>query len=110
MTFNAQHHFSHEQLDCYRLAVEVARWMRKAQFARGDADLRDQGVRSSSSAVLNIAEGRARGGKAEKNHYRIAHGSAAEACSVLDVVDIEGGQTQQRKLRRVGAMRNRMAR
>ncbi len=32
MTFNAQYQFSHEQLDCYRLAVEVARWMRKAQF------------------------------------------------------------------------------
>ena len=109
MAYNAQYLFSHEQLDCYRLAVEVARWMRKAQFPRGDADLKDHGIRSSSSAALNIAEGKARGGKAEKNHYRIAHGSAAEACAVLDVVILEGGAEQQQKLRRVGAMLNRMA-
>lgn len=109
MAYNAQYLFAHEKLDCYRLAVEVARWMRKAQFPRGAADLKDHGVRSSNSAALNIAEGKARGGNAEKNHYRIAHGSAAEACAVLDVVDIDGGTEQQQKLRRVGAMLNRMA-
>ena len=105
-----QHRFDHEQLDCYRLAVEVARWMRKASFPRGDADLKDHGVRSSSSAALNIAEGRARGGKAEKNHYRIAQGSAAEACAVLDVVDVAAAAEQQQKLRRVGAMLSKMSR
>ena len=66
--------------------------------------------RRSRSVVLNIAEGRARGGKAEQNHYRIAQGSAAEACTVLDVVDITGASEQQSKLRRVGAMLNKMSR
>ena len=83
--------------------------MRRARFPRGDADLKDQGVRCSGSTVLNIAEGRAHGGKAEQNHYRIALGSAAEACAVLDVVDLAGAHEQQQKLRRVGAMLNRMA-
>ncbi len=64
----------------------------------------------SSSAALNIAEGKARGGKAESNHYGIAQGSAAEACAVLDLVNMDGATEQQQKLRRVGAMLSRMGR
>jgi four helix bundle protein len=108
--------FNHENLDCYHLALEVARWVAKAPFGANDADLRDQGVRASQSIVLNIAEGCARGGRAEKNHFRIALGSAAETCAVLDLVadrpgfDSEITQEQQNKLRRVGAMLHRLAR
>lgn len=102
--------FSHEQLDCYRLALDVARWMKGARFPRGDSALKDQGVRASRSVVLNVSEGKARGGGAERNHYRIALGSAAEACATLDLVDLPGADEQQRKLRRVGAMLAKMAR
>jgi hypothetical protein len=54
--------FDHENLDVYRLALEVAREIAAWPAPRGWAALHDQAVRASSSAVLNIAEGRARGG------------------------------------------------
>jgi len=95
--------FPHEVLLCYRLAVEVARWMLKAKFPPGCADLADQGRRASQSTPLNIAEA-VRQGRAGVNHYRIALGSAAETCAVLDLVEIPGAAEQQAKLRRVGAM------
>ena len=101
--------FDHEGLDAYKLAVEVARWFRATRFPRGDADLHDQGKRASQSVALNIAEGRARTAKSRihgvgGDHSTIAHGSAAEACAVLDVVDVAAGAEQQNKLRRVGQM------
>ena len=67
-------------------------------------------MRSSGSVVLNIAEGRARGGDAARNHYRIALGSAAEACAALDILPVPGAPEVQVKLRRVGAMLARLAR
>ena len=103
--------FAHETLDAYGLAVEVARWFRRAQWPRGSAHLKDQGCRAMESAVLNIAEGRSRGGeKAGANHLRIALGSAAEACAVLDLVDLDEAAAQQEKLRRVGVMLTRLGR
>jgi len=111
-----QYGFHHENLDCYRLAVEVALWVAKAPFGPGFTALRDQGIRASQSVVLNIAEGCARGGGAERNHFRIAQGSAAETCAVLDLfpasqgVNREALQEQQQKLRRIGAMLHRLAR
>ena len=62
----------------------------------------------ADSIVVNIAEGRMRSGKAGKNHYRIAHGSAGEALSVLDIVSVPGALEQQEKLRRIGVMLSRM--
>ena len=96
--------FAHESLDAYRLALQVARWIGGSRFPAGCADLRDQGVRASRSVVLNIAEGRSRAGDAGRNHYRIALGSAAETCAVLDLVALPGAAERQAMLRRVGAM------
>ena len=96
--------FDHENFDCYRLAVSVARWLRRARFPRGDADLRRQATRAADSVVLNIAEGTSRKNDAAKNHFRIALGSAAETCAVLDLIDLPGGQDRQTELRRIGAM------
>ena len=101
--------FAHESLDVYRLALDVARFIATSRFGPGMADLRDQAVRASRSVVLNIAEGRARGGDAGRNHLRIALGSAAEVCAVLDLACLAGGEGQQVALRRVGAMLARMA-
>ncbi|TNE86501.1 MAG: four helix bundle protein [Deltaproteobacteria bacterium] len=39
-------------------------------------DLKNQGLRASASIALNLAEGRARQGRARPNHCRIALGSA----------------------------------
>ena len=102
--------FAHESLDVYRIALEVARWIGETRFPAGCADLRDQAVRASRSVVLNIAEGRARGGDAGRNHYRIALGSAAESCAVLDLVPLPGGPERLAALRRVGAMLASLAR
>ena len=98
-----------ERMDVYRLAVEVARWYRSVDWAdQSRHKLRDNSIRAMDSVVMNISEGRMRGGKAGKNHYRIAHGSAGEALAVLDIVDLPGGTEQQEKLRRVGVMLSRM--
>lgn len=106
--------FNHENLDCYRLALEVARWVAKAPFGQAGASLREQGLKASQSVPLNIAEGCARGGQAERNHFRIALGSAAETCAVLDLIVDEPGIEReavlenQQKLRRIGAMLHRL--
>ena len=100
--------FCHETLNAYQLAVPVARAMRAAKFARGDADLADQARRAAQSMVLNIAEGRAHTGKARLHHYAVAHGSAAELCAVLDLVDLPDREALQDQLRRVGLLLHRL--
>ena len=77
--------FPHERLLAYQLAVEVRRRMADLRWRTGDGDLKNQGLRAAASIALNLAEGRARQGKARVNHYRIALGSAAEVSAVLDI-------------------------
>ncbi|MGM0559180.1 MAG: four helix bundle protein [Myxococcota bacterium] len=103
-------YFPHEKLDCYRLAEEVARWVADATFRRGDADLRDQAVRSARSVVLNIAEGSGKRGKSRRHSYDLALGEAGEACSAIGMARLDGGEVQQQKLRRVGMMLRAMIR
>ncbi len=102
------YHFDFERLDVYRLAVELAKWFRTAKWPTVSHKLRDQSIRAMDSCVLNIAEGRMRGGKAGKNHYRIAHASAGEALAVLHIVILPDGSRRQEQLRRVGVMLSRM--
>ncbi len=105
------HYFDYEQLHMYKLAVQVARWMRSTPWPSGNGKLRDQAVRAADSVVLNIAEGRMRGGvRAGRNHYRIALGSAGEAAAVLDLIDLPAGAEHQQLLRRIGAMLCKAAR
>jgi four helix bundle protein len=96
--------FDHENLDVYQLALEVSRACVALRIPAGRSHLRDQLQRAADSVVLNIAEGRARGGDAGRNHYRIAAGSAAEACAALDLIGSPEAANEQPKLRRVGAM------
>ena len=98
------HYFDHETLNAYKLLAQVARWYLTARFPRGTASLKNQGLVAAQSAALNLAEGRSRKGHARINHYEISKASAAEACAVLDLVDIPGGTDNQYKLRRAGAM------
>ena len=99
-----KHNFSHERLDAYRLALGVARWLRATQFPPGDSSLRDQANRAVCSCVLNLAEGASSMGGNRRSHFRLAKGSAAETCAVLDLVDLPGRAERQQELRRVGAM------
>ncbi len=78
--------------------------MSAARFPSRQSDLQDQAVRATQSTALNIAEGWGRTGNARTNHFRVALGSAAEACAVLDLVEIPGGSERQEELRRIGAM------
>jgi len=102
--------FGFENTDAYRLAVEVARWMRAQKWPTGTAHLKDNGTRAADSTVLNMAEGYTRRGRAGNNQLRIAQASAGEALAVLDVVALPGAQKQQQKLRRVAAMLQKMQR
>ena len=107
-----QYMFAHERLDCYNLAVEVARWFQRVSFPRGRSKLREQALNAIDSVVLNIAEGsgRRRTGSG-KNHHDIALGSAAECCAVLDLVSsLPEAAEQQQKLRRIAAMLAKMTR
>ena len=92
------------RLHCYQLAVTISRWVRKAEFPAGDSKLKDQARRAADSIPLNIAEGTRSAGKNRKRHFRYAEGSAAEACAVLDLVELDGGAAIQVELRRVAAM------
>ena len=105
-----EYRFDHENLDAYKLALEVARACAALRIPAGRAHLRDQLQRAADSVVLNIAEGRSRGGDAGRNQYRIAAGSAAEACAALDLVGSPLAAAQQPKLRRIGAMLRGLAR
>jgi len=107
MSKHSNHYFDHETYDVYRLAREVAKWLRKQDLS-GSA--RKQLLSSSESMVLNIAEGlgRKKYGGSMKSHLSTALGSAAETCAGLDLLAIRGADKQQDKLRRVGAMLHRM--
>lgn len=103
-----EHALSHENLDAYRLSLDVVRQVRSTTFPRGDADLKDQARRAAQSLVLNLAEGCHSSGGNRGKHFRIARGSAAEVCAVLDLVELDDGPAMQRKLRRIVAMLTRL--
>lgn len=98
------HEFTFETLDVYKLAVQVARWVRSTQWPANAGHLKDQAIRSADSVVLNLAEGLSRGGKPGANHLRIALGSAGETFAALDVADFPGCTERRAELRRIGAM------
>jgi len=83
---------SHERLDVYRCAIEFHSLARRIVRAlpRGNADLADQLMRASRSAVLNIAEGAGKTSRAHQARYWAdARGSALECGACLDVAALE---------------------
>jgi four helix bundle protein len=97
-------YFDFETLDMYKLALQVARWVRRADWPRGWGALKDQVQRASASVVLNIAEGRLHQGKSRTHHYRIAFGSIGEVVAALQVVELPGQAEHEALARRVGQM------
>ena len=110
MNSDTRYAFTFERMDVYRLALEVNRWFGQAEFPRGRSALRDQGQRAIDSVVCNIAEGLTKGGAGGRAALRIALGEAGETFAVLSCVDLPGAREQGRKLRRVGAMLQKMSR
>ena len=103
--------FGHCRLDCYRLALEVARWAPSASIAPTRKHLREQLVRAADSIVLNLAEGSGHPpGDARRNHYRIALGSAAEVHAVMDLLGLGAEEPPRLALERVGAMLTKLVR
>jgi four helix bundle protein len=106
-----------ERLDVYRCAIDfLALAVRvTSRMPRGQADLRDQLRRASTSIPLNITEGKT--GTADRARFHaIARGSALECAAILDVLllfgaamadDVEQGKTL---LSRVVAMLSKMCR
>ncbi len=83
--------FDHEKLEVYRVAREflvVANALMKRRMPR---DLRDQFNRAYTSILFNIGEGAGKTARADKQRsYEIARGSATEAATQLDVLQIRG--------------------
>ena len=88
-----------ESFDVYCVALDACRVSVPISTAL-TASLRDQLVRASSSAVLNVAEGFgsfSRGVK--RRHYEIARGSATECVAVLDLAVALGIVTETSEAR-----------
>ena len=99
-------YFGHEKLEVYQAALSVARWAMKASCG---SSLKDQLVRAAQSVVLNVAEGAALpGGDAQKRHFKIALGSAAEVAAAMDMCG--GPADVVHTNRRVGQMLGAMTR
>ena len=79
----------HENLDVYQLSLDFVGHVGEllVKLPKEYGYMRDQLGRSSSSIVLNIAEGSGRKSKADRSHFfRIATGSAKESAAALDVL------------------------
>lgn len=78
----------HEKLDVYRVSLEgVTRIGALLKTKEIDRSLRDQVVRSSTSILLNIAEGTGKRSQPDRRgYYEIARGSAMETAAALDVL------------------------
>ena len=75
-----------ETFDAYRVSLDACRACAPIAPALS-ANLRDQLLRASSSAVLNTAEGFGSASRGVKRrHYEIARGSAMECVAILDLV------------------------
>jgi four helix bundle protein len=108
-----------ERLDVYRCSIEfLALAVRiTTRIPRGQAELRDQLQRASTSIPLNIAEasGKTRGPDRAR-FYAIARGSALESAAILDVlllleaVPAESVEDGKMLLTRVVSMLSKMCR
>ena|SRR5688572_8613728 len=87
---------SFDQLDVYRVAMELRAGVTTAIAKRGTRDLRDQFARASSSVILNIAEGAGRWEPTDKRRfYVIARGSAFESAAALTLLRAESALTAE---------------
>jgi four helix bundle protein len=83
----------HERLDVYRCSIEFLAVAVRigAGLRRGNANLRDQLQRASTSIPLNIAEASGKSSAADRARFHaIARGSALECGAILDVLAVMG--------------------
>jgi four helix bundle protein len=109
--------FPHEKLDAYRVALAMARGANALaqRIPRGHRSVADHLLRSSSNAVLLLAEGANRRGPAEKRQRFVESrgevGEVAAACDLVMVLEVDaeaGAAAVKRDAARVGAMLTRL--
>ena len=74
---------SHHRLRVWHLALELVKLTKASPI--GDAELRDHGSRAAKSVALNIAEGAALDGAAQRRHFGIARASVVEAVAAYEI-------------------------
>jgi four helix bundle protein len=79
-------------LRIYIVCIELVREVRPVaeRIGRFDRDLARQLRRSSSSVVLNVAEGSGSRGGRRRNSYDVALGEARETLAILEVAEASG--------------------
>lgn len=71
------------QARVWHLALELVKLTKASPI--GDAELRDHGSRAAKSVALNIAEGAALDGAAQRRHFGIARASVVEAVAAYEI-------------------------
>jgi four helix bundle protein len=106
----------HDGLDVYKVAVELARFVRTLPVRRGEAALYSQLRRAADSSALNVAEAVGRNLRDQQQHFFVARGSAAECAAALDILGAIDAITQEQRwhgrelVARAVAMLTRLAR
>ncbi|MBT7067395.1 MAG: four helix bundle protein, partial [Verrucomicrobia bacterium] len=104
--------FDHEDLDVYQVALELVAWLESmvGHFSCS-ADLRTKIDKSTTSIVLNIAEGNGRfTGTDQAKFYETAYKSTIQSASLIDIATANGvadaSRVEQGRefLRRIAAM------
>ena len=87
----------------YEVATELIRELRPLVPAikKFDRDLADQITRAGTSVMLNLGEGRRRGGGDQRRFFTYAQGSASEILTALDTADAWGWIVDGRKARAI---------
>jgi four helix bundle protein len=104
--------FDHEDLDLYQVALQLVAWLESmlAHFSCS-ADLRTKLDKSTTSIVLNIAEGNGRfTGVDQAKFYETAYKATIQSASLVDLATAKGASDVSRVeqglelLRRIAAM------
>ena len=109
--------FDHEELDVYQAALQLVVWLESmlAHFTCS-ADLRTKLDKSTTSIVLNIAEGNGRfTGTDQAKFYEIAYKATIQSAAFIDLATANGATDHSRveqgreMLRRIAAMLTALA-
>ena len=110
-------HFSHQQLDVYRVALEYVAFVYEFadDLSGKHRHARDQLLRASQSIPLNIAEGNGKLTEADRiRYFGIARSSALECAAIQDVLrvgkalDALEGEKGEKLLVRIVSMLTKM--
>ncbi|HEU0031686.1 MAG TPA: four helix bundle protein [Kofleriaceae bacterium] len=76
----------------YTVGLDLVRALRPIveELKKYDPDLADQVRRAANSVILNVGEGARRAGRDPRRFFTIAHGSANEIQSGLDLAEAWG--------------------